>query len=67
MHRSWCILRTIVGKKDRVGSGHGYIRYAISGTASDCLYTEIVFAAADIVVLDWNGDILCDLGQKNTT
>ena len=37
------------------------------GTTSELFLTEIVFAAAKLVVVDRNGDVFCDLRQKNAT
>ena len=36
------------------------------GTASDRLFKKIVFKATGLAVIDWNGDIIHDLGQNMT-
>ena len=38
----------------------------IRGTASHRLFKEIVFSAAGLAAIDWNGDIMRGLGQHMT-
>ena len=38
----------------------------IRGTASGRLFNEIVFSATGLAAIDWNGDIMHDLGQHMT-
>ena len=49
------------------GSGKSRSYYVIRGTASDGLLKEIVFSATELAAIDWNGDIMHDLGQNMTT
>ena len=36
------------------------------GTTSGRLFGEIVFSATELAVIDWNGDIMHELGQNMT-
>ena len=58
------------GKKALTGSGHVIEPSSydiIRGTASGRLFNEIVFSATGLAAIDWNGDIMHDLGQHMTT
>ena len=37
------------------------------GTAAGLLFKEIVFSATELAGIYWNGDIMPDSGQKETT
>ena len=36
----------------------------IRGTASGRLFKEIVFSATKLAAINWNGDVIHDLGQR---
>ena len=65
LHSLWDILCTTFGKKwpDQVRS----LSYdAISATACDHFFKEIIFSAMGLAAIEWNGDIVHDLGQHTT-
>ena len=64
----WNILCATFGKKKNGLVRSGYRYDVIRGTeASDRLFKGIVFSATGLAAIDWNGDIVHDLGQQMTT
>ena len=51
----------------RIGQVRSRSYDVLKGTASDRLSKDIVFSATDLAIIDCDGDIMHDLGQKMTT
>ena len=67
LRSSSCILCTTFGKKKITRSVQAMEILRHKWNSLQMILTEIVFAAVQLVSIDWNGEVMLGLGQKNTT